>query len=78
MTPERIGAFVEYILRPICEDIRVVCEKLKELNLPLSEETVRRTVILHGRYHLIGELIRAVCYLSISALVCLTCVLILS
>ena len=77
MTPERMGAFVEYILRPICEDVRLICEKLKELNLPLDEEDIRRTVILLGRYHLLGEYLRAMCYVTVTAIVCWTCVVIL-
>ena len=77
MTPERIGAFVEYILRPICEDIRIICEKLKELNLPLSEETIRRSIVLLGRYHLLGECIRAVCYVVICGMICWTVIQVL-
>ena len=72
LSPERIGAFVEYIVRPLVEDIRLILEKAKELNLPISEGLVKRVGAGLAISHLIGEVIRAVCYITITWIICQT------
>ena len=78
VSPERLGAFCEYILRPLIDDIRQIIYQLKESGLTLSEETIRRSILLLGRYHLLGECIRAVCYVVVTLIVSWACVIILS
>ena len=70
MTPERIGAFVEYVLRPLSEDWRLILERLRELNLPLSDGVLRDTAKAIVTTHLVHELIRAATYIIITGLVC--------
>ena len=77
MIEERIGAFIEYTLRPLSEDVRLILERLKELNLPLTEENIRHALLLLGRYHIMGEFIRAVTYIVISGMTCYTVIRVL-
>lgn len=72
MTPERIGSIVEFLVRPLVEDIRVILEKLKELNFPLSERVVKDTVDTCIFGIVITELLRALTYLAITVIVCVT------
>ena len=77
LSPERWGAFAEYVIRPMTEDIRIILEKLKELSPPLSEPLVRQVGLGLLLAHLAGEFLRAVTYIAITFLVCQTALRIL-
>ena len=72
LSPERMGAFIEYVLRPMTEDIRVILEKAKELNLPITEELVKKVGFGLVISHLISEIIRAITYITITYIICQT------
>ena len=72
MNEQRIAAFVEYVLRPLSEDWRVILEQLKSLNIGITQDTVRRTALTLGLWHLIGESIRAISYIMVTWVICQT------
>ena len=67
-----MAAFVEYVLRPLSEDWRLILEKVKELDLPLTPDLIQRTAMALGLWHVLGEVIRAVCYVAVTWIVCQT------
>lgn len=75
LSPERIGAFIEYVARPMVEDIRFILDKAKELNLPISERLIIRVGASLAISHFLGECIRAATYIVIAWLVCQTIIL---
>ena len=68
----RMAAFVEMVLRPLSEDWRLIVEKVVELKLPITPDLIKDTAIALGLWHVIGEIIRAACYISITWIVCQT------
>jgi hypothetical protein len=78
ISPERIKAFVEYVLRPLSEDWRIILEKVKELDLPLTEESLTQCMETLGKYHLAMELLRSITYILITFLVCRAVIVVLS
>ena len=70
MNLERIGAFVEYCLRPMSEDWRQILDQLKSLNIGLTQETVKEVTFALGLWHLTGELVRAITYIVVVGMVC--------
>jgi hypothetical protein len=70
MNEQRIAAFVEYVLRPLSEDWRVILEQVKSLDIGLTQETIKVTAFALGLWHLGGEIIRAVSYILITWLIC--------
>ena len=72
LTPERIGAFIEYTLRPLTGDIREILECLKNLSPPLSERLIRQACVGVRLAHLAGEALRAVTYVAVTWAVCWT------
>ena len=68
----RMAVFVEYVLRPLSEDWRLILEKVKELDLPLTPDLIQRTAMALGLWHVLGEAIRAVCYVAVTWIVCQT------
>lgn len=72
MDETRIAAFVEFVLRPMAEDWRLILDRIKDLGLPLDAATLRSVATTVGRWHVIGEVIRAVSYVGIVWLVCTT------
>ena len=72
MNDQRIAAFVEYVLRPLSDDWRQIMEQVRSLNIGITQETIRRTCFALGLWHLTGEVIRAVCYVVITWIVCQT------
>lgn len=71
MDIKRIGAFVEYVLRPMSDDIRSVVEELKTLGWPISEALVRETSLLWAKALIQRELVRATSYIIITTCICL-------
>lgn len=69
---ERVGAFVEYVIRPLSEDWKVILDQLKALNIGVTPELLKQTTIALGLWHLAGELLRALCYITIVVIVCQT------
>lgn len=72
MSPLRIAAFVEYVVRPLTDDLKQILEQLNKLGFRYDTETilnmVRHLVICH-----IGlELLRSSVYLLMAGLVCWT------
>ena len=45
----RLAAFVEYVARPLTEDIRLILEQLKSLNLGITDQAIKDAEI--GRAH---------------------------
>ena len=72
LTPERIGAFIEYTLRPLTGDIREILDALKMLSPPLSERLIRQACVGVLLAHLAGELLRAITYITVTGVVCWT------
>lgn len=70
MSADRVAAFVEYVVRPLVEDWRVILEQVKSLNIGLTQETIKETCFALGLWHLTGEVIRAVSYVVIVWMVC--------
>lgn len=73
----RVGAFVEYVLRPLTEDIRHILEEVRSLNIGVTQQTVKEVTFALGLWHLTGEVIRAVSYVVIVWMVCQAVVLVL-
>ena len=74
MTPERVGAFIEYVMRPLTEDVRLILEQVKSLDIGITQDTIKETCFALGLWHLVGEMIRAACYITITLIVCQTIV----
>ena len=70
MNLERIGAFLEYVMRPMVEDWRAILEQLKSLNIGITQQTVKEVTFALGLWHLTGEVVRAVTYIVVVMLVC--------
>lgn len=68
----RMAAFVEYVLRPLSEDWRIILEKVKELNVPITEQIIQQTVRGLGIWHVIGESIRAISFILMTWIICQT------
>lgn len=68
----RIAAFFEYVLRPLTEDIRLILEQLKYLNIGITQDTIKKTTFALGLWHLCGELIRAASYIAVTWVICQT------
>ena len=74
MDETRIAAFVEYVVRPLSEDWRLILEQIKSLNIGLTQDTIKQTCVAIGLWHLTGEMIRASCYIIITWIICQTIV----
>lgn len=72
MDEARIAAFVEHVARPLTEDARLILDRIKELNIGLTQENVRKVCLMLGLWHITGELIRAATYIGITWIVCQT------
>ena len=72
MIEQRIAAFVEYVLRPLSEDWRLILEQLKSMNVGLTPRLIKQTCLVLGCWHLIGELVRAASYIAVTWLICQT------
>ena len=68
----RVAAFVEYVARPLVEDIRLILEQLKSLNIGITDALIKDAVLGLGCWHLLGELIRAGTYLGVTWCICQT------
>ena len=77
INPERIATFVEYVARPLLEDVVIILEKANELKLPVREKFIRRLIVDLTISHVIGEIIRAICYIIITWIVCRTVIQVL-
>ena len=75
--PKPIAAFIEYVVRPMSEDWRLIVEKLKELNVPLSPDLIRYVTFWSCITHVFLESLRLLCYVGITWLVCQTVVRVL-
>ena len=70
LNEERVGAFVEYVLRPLSEDWRAILDQVKSLNIGITQQTVKEVTFALGLWHLAGEVLRAVTYIVVVMLVC--------
>ena len=68
----RVAAFIEYVVRPLSEDWRLIIEKVKELDFPITPQLIQNTAMALGLWHLAGEVIRAISYLGITWIICQT------
>lgn len=67
-----MAAFVEYVIRPMSEDWKIILEQAKQLNLPLTESLLKKLTLAFGLWHLTGEILRALTYIGIAWIVCQT------
>ena len=72
MDEARIQSFVEYVLRPLSEDWRLILEKLATLNIGITQQTIKQVCLTIGVWHLGCEVIRAVCYVAVTWVICQT------
>ena len=72
MNAQRIATFIEYVLRPLSEDWRLILEQLKSLNIGLTQDTIKQTCFALGCWHLLGELLRAGSYIAVTWIICQT------
>ena len=70
MLDTRIAAFVEYVARPLVADIRGIVDEFKTLNVAVSEAMLLKIAIALGLWHITGEVIRALCYVAITWIIC--------
>ena len=68
----RVAAFIEYVVRPMSEDWRIILEKAKELNVPITEQLMLKLSVGLGFWHLLGETLRAITYILITWIICQT------
>ena len=78
MDTKQLGAFAEYTLRPMVEDLRELLEKLKELNLPLSEALIRKIAYALAIGHFIEQVIQAAMYVIVTGVICHAAVTVLT
>ena len=74
---EQIKAFTEFCLKPLADDFKQILEKAKELNLPISEGLIRDISSQLVRSHLYTECLRAMVYVLVTVIVCLTVIRVL-
>ena len=72
MNEQRIAAFVEYVLRPLSEDWRIILEQVKALDFPITSGLIQQTAMALGLWHLFGEVIRAISYVAVTWIICQT------
>lgn len=70
MNVERMGAFVEYCVKPITDDVREILERGERLGLFSDPAVIKKAVLLLGVAHFLSELIRAGTYIVITWLIC--------
>ena len=72
MSPVRLAAFVEYVARPLTDDLKQILEQLNTLGFRYDSEvllTAARQLIL---CHIGLEVLRNVVYLLMTSLICWT------
>ena len=69
----RLAAFVEYTLRPLSEDWRMILDRIHELDLPITPQLIERTAMALGLWHVVGEVIRAFSYITITWIIASVC-----
>lgn len=74
MIDQRLAAFCEYVMRPMTEDIRLILQELSSLKIGISQDTIKSITLTLGLWHLASELIRAFCYIGVTAVICYTLV----
>lgn len=72
MSPVRLAAFVEYVVRPLMEDFKQILEQLKALGFRYDAETLFNTAKHLMICHIGLELFRNLIALLIAGLVCWT------
>ena len=72
MSPIRIAAFVEYVLRPLTDDLKQILEQLNKLGFHYDPETLNSVARHLMLCHLGLELLRNVVYLIMTGLICWT------
>ena len=77
MNLERWGAFLEHVIRPMSEDWKQILSELRNLNIGLTQQTVKDVTFAIGLWHLTGEVIRAATYVVVVWMVCQAVVLVL-
>ena len=69
---KQVAAFMEYVLRPMSDDIKTIISDLKDLDLPLTEDLIRQIVKTCLATHIILELIKWAVYVTVTWMVCQT------
>lgn len=68
----RVAAFVEHVLRPLSKDWKQILDQLKALNIGIDARTLKTVAMGLALWHLCGEVIRALCYVTVVWIVCQT------
>lgn len=66
----RLAAFIEYVVRPLTEDWRRILEELRALNVGITTKDVKTVTGILMVWHLLGEIVRAVCYIGVTWVIC--------
>lgn len=69
MDPKRLGAFVEYCLRPLAEDVREILALVDRLQLPLEKEFLKSLASYFITMRIFQEILRYASYLAITWIV---------
>ena len=69
MEVERIGAFVEYVCRPMVADLREILAKAEGV---ISKDDAKLILTSMALWHVVGEIIRAFTYITITWIICRT------
>ena len=72
MSPVRLAAFVEYVARPLVDDLKQVLEQLNTLGFRYDSETLLAAAKQLILCHIGLELLRNAVYLLMTGLICWT------
>lgn len=75
--PEKWGAFVEYVVRPMTEDWRLILDRMVELKLVPTQENLKAIGKQIAMAHVVSECVRAAVAITIAWLVCRAAVAVL-
>lgn len=68
MESKQVAAFIEYVARPLMEDAKLILDSVHKLNIPLTEQMLKKAFICLGLLDLIKEIIRSATYIMIAIL----------
>ena len=65
----RLAAFVEYVCRPMVEDIRLILDQCKSLNVTVTPKVAKDIIVWLGIWHLAVEGMRMLTYVLVTGLI---------
>lgn len=78
MNPEKLAAFIDYVCRPMIEDIRKILDRVESLKLPINRQMLESVATRLILIHLLSTLIQAISYVIITGIVCRAATLVLT